>query len=76
MRLDFRNDTDGLCRELIATPWGAQIPLDQVARISFSRGPAMIRDEDGQLTGYVYNDLRFIRLDWVRSGRMICEHNP
>src|SRR5205814_3601492 len=29
----------------------------EVASISFSRGPAMIRDEDGQLTGYVYIDL-------------------
>jgi copper/silver efflux system protein len=25
-----------------------------VARVSYSRGPAMIRDEEGQLTGYVY----------------------
>jgi len=32
---------------------GVQIPIEQVARISFSRGPAMIRDEDGALTGYV-----------------------
>jgi Cu(I)/Ag(I) efflux system membrane protein CusA/SilA len=43
---------------LIATPTGAQIPLGQVARISFSHGPAMIRDEDGELTGYVYIDLK------------------
>jgi len=35
----------------------AQIPISEVAKISFSRGPAMIRDEDGQLTGYVYMDL-------------------
>jgi copper/silver efflux system protein len=42
---------------LIGTPAGAQIPIEQVARISFSHGPAMIRDEDGQLTGYVYLDL-------------------
>jgi copper/silver efflux system protein len=28
-----------------------------VARVYFSRGPAMIRDEDGLLTGYVYLDL-------------------
>jgi len=42
---------------LIATPTGAQIPIGQVAKISFSNGPAMIRDEDGQLTGYVYIDL-------------------
>jgi Cu(I)/Ag(I) efflux system membrane protein CusA/SilA len=43
---------------LIGTPSGAQIPLGQVARISFTRGPAMIRDEDGALTGYIYIDLK------------------
>ena len=54
---DFRDNIDELRRVLIATPSGAQIPIDQVANLSFSRGPAMIRDEDGQLTGYVYIDL-------------------
>lgn len=53
---DFRDDMDGLNRVLVATPAGAQIPIQQVAKISFSRGPSMIRDEDGQLTGYVYID--------------------
>jgi Cu(I)/Ag(I) efflux system membrane protein CusA/SilA len=43
---DFRDNVEELRRVLIATPSGAQIPIDQVARISFSRGPAMIRDED------------------------------
>jgi Cu(I)/Ag(I) efflux system membrane protein CusA/SilA len=43
---------------LIGTPSGAQIPLGQVARVSFSNGPAMIRDEDGQLTGYIYINLK------------------
>ena len=54
---DFRDNVEELRRVLIATPSGAQIPIGQVARISFSRGPAMIRDEDGALTGYVYIDL-------------------
>ncbi len=54
---DFRDNVEELRRVLIATPAGAQIPIEQVARISFSRGPAMIRDEDGALTGYVYIDL-------------------
>jgi copper/silver efflux system protein len=54
---DFRDNVEELRRVLIATPLGAQIPIEQVARISFSRGPAMIRDEDGALTGYVYIDL-------------------
>ena len=54
---DFRDNVEELSRVLIATPSGAQIPISEVAKVSFSRGPAMIRDEDGQLTGYVYIDL-------------------
>ncbi|HLY60558.1 MAG TPA: CusA/CzcA family heavy metal efflux RND transporter [Terriglobia bacterium] len=54
---DFRDNLDQLRRVLIATPSGSQIPLGEVAKISFSRGPAMIRDEDALLTGYVYIDL-------------------
>jgi len=54
---DFRDDVEALRRVLIATPSGAQIPIDEVAKVSFSRGPAMIRDEDGALTGYIYIDL-------------------
>ncbi len=55
---DFRDSVDRMRSVLIATPSGAQIPLSQVAQVSFSHGPAMIRDEDGQLTGYVYIDLK------------------
>jgi Cu(I)/Ag(I) efflux system membrane protein CusA/SilA len=54
---DFRDNLEELRRVLIATPAGAQIPIGEVAKISFSRGPSMIRDEDGALTGYVYIDL-------------------
>jgi copper/silver efflux system protein len=54
---DFRDDIQQLERVIIATPSGAQIPISQVAKVYFSRGPAMIRDEDGLLTGYVYLDL-------------------
>ena len=54
---DFRDDIGQLQRVVIATPTGAQIPISEVAKIYFSRGPAMIRDEEGLLTGYVYLDL-------------------
>jgi Cu(I)/Ag(I) efflux system membrane protein CusA/SilA len=54
---DFRDNIDQMQGVLIGTPSGAQIPLGQVARIYFSKGPAMIRDEDGALTGYIYIDL-------------------
>jgi len=49
-----RDTPNALDQALIATPAGEQIPLKQVARVFYSRGPAMIRDEEGQLTGYVY----------------------
>ena len=55
---DFRDDPQAIGRVLIGTPSGSQIPINEVARIFFSRGPAMIRDEDGVLTGYVYLDLK------------------
>lgn len=55
---DFRNSLEQMRGVLIGTPSGAQIPLGQVARVAFSHGPAMIRDEDGALTGYIYIDLK------------------
>ena len=55
---DFRNSIDRMRGVLLATPSGAQVPLGQVATISYARGPAMIRDEDGALTGYIYIDLK------------------
>jgi Cu(I)/Ag(I) efflux system membrane protein CusA/SilA len=54
---DFRDNVEELQHVLIGTPSGVQIPVSDVAKISFSRGPSMIRDEDGALTGYVYIDL-------------------
>jgi len=54
---DFRGDPQAISQALIPAPSGEQIPVGEVARVSFSRGPSMIRDEDGSLTGYVYLDL-------------------
>ena len=54
---DFRDDLDKLRRVVIATPSNAQVPLGELAKVSFSKGPTMIRDEDATLTGYVYLDL-------------------
>ncbi|HXH49686.1 MAG TPA: efflux RND transporter permease subunit [Terriglobia bacterium] len=54
---DFRDNLDALGRVLLSTPTGAQVPINEVASITYSRGPAMIRDEDAQLTGYVFVDL-------------------
>ena len=55
---DFRDRPEALSQALIPTPSGEQIPVSEVARVYFSRGPSMIRDEDGALTGYVYLTLK------------------
>jgi Cu(I)/Ag(I) efflux system membrane protein CusA/SilA len=54
----FRTSPSAMRGILIATPSGAQVPLGEVARVTFSRGPSMIRDEGGALTGYIFIDLK------------------
>ncbi len=53
----YRSDVNTLRRTLISTPAGAQIPIEQVAEISVSTGPTVIRTEQAQLLGYVYVDV-------------------
>jgi Cu(I)/Ag(I) efflux system membrane protein CusA/SilA len=53
---DFRENLPALERVLVTTPAGANVPLGQLATVSLTTGPAMIRDEDAQLAGYVYID--------------------
>jgi Cu(I)/Ag(I) efflux system membrane protein CusA/SilA len=54
---DFRSDLGALERVLVPASGQRQIPLGELAEIRTSSGPAMIRDEDGRLTGYVYVDI-------------------
>ncbi len=55
---DFRSDLGALGRVLVPVAGGQkQIPVSQLARISITEGPAMIRNEDGLLAGYVYLDI-------------------
>jgi copper/silver efflux system protein len=54
---DFRADIGSLGRVLVPVSGDRQIPLSQLAAIRPKTGPAMVRDEDGMLTGYVYVDL-------------------
>ncbi len=52
-----RDSLERLERVLVPTMSGAQVPLAQIADIRMVSGPAMIRDENGMLAGYVYVDL-------------------
>ncbi|HSB21229.1 MAG TPA: CusA/CzcA family heavy metal efflux RND transporter [Anaeromyxobacteraceae bacterium] len=55
---DFRSDFEALGRVLVPASGGErQIPLGQLAALKVTTGPAMIRNEDGLLTGYVFVDV-------------------
>jgi Cu(I)/Ag(I) efflux system membrane protein CusA/SilA len=54
---DWRDNLDMLRKVLVSTSDGNAVPLGQLAEVRIAPGPAMIRDEDGMLTGYVYLDL-------------------
>jgi Cu(I)/Ag(I) efflux system membrane protein CusA/SilA len=54
---EFREDLAQLGRVLVPTPGGAHVPMAQLAELRVLEGPAMIRNENGQLAGYVYVDM-------------------
>lgn len=65
---------DLLGRVLVPTPGGAQIPLSQVAGISFKTGPPMIRSEDGRLVGFVFVDVGDRPIaDYVEEARSVVD---
>jgi Cu(I)/Ag(I) efflux system membrane protein CusA/SilA len=54
---ELRDDPEKLQRVLVKTPSGAQVPIAQLVTLHFRSGPAMIRDENGMLAGYVFIDI-------------------
>jgi Cu(I)/Ag(I) efflux system membrane protein CusA/SilA len=54
---EFRDDIEKLKRVLVSTAAGQQIPIIELADIKKVSGPAMIRNENGLLAGYVYVDM-------------------
>lgn len=60
---DFREDLDALRRVLVPTPTGAQVPISALADIDFRTGPPSIRNENGQLVGFVFVDITTDNID-------------
>jgi Cu(I)/Ag(I) efflux system membrane protein CusA/SilA len=55
---DFRSDVAALSRLPVALSGGMKhVPLSELATVTAATGPAMIRNENGLLTGYVYVDI-------------------
>ncbi len=53
---EFRDNPDDVKNVLIPTPSGAQIPLGELAEVTYRRGPQIIKSEDTFLDGYVIFD--------------------
>jgi len=71
---ELRDDVTKLKRVLVPTPTGAQIPLSLVAELSYTTGPPLIRDEDGQLVGYVFVDVTAEDYEgYVRNAQQLIE---
>ncbi|HEX9052741.1 MAG TPA: CusA/CzcA family heavy metal efflux RND transporter [Anaeromyxobacter sp.] len=61
---DYREDLSALRRVLLPLPGGqGQIPMEEIADVVLTQGPSMIRDENGQLAGYVYVDFDTSKVD-------------
>jgi Cu(I)/Ag(I) efflux system membrane protein CusA/SilA len=54
---ELRDDPEELERVVVPTPSGGQVPLGELAELSFRHGPSMILEEEGQLFGLVSVDV-------------------
>ena len=59
---DFRSTVEELGRILVPVHTGQhegeqQVPLEEISAIKLTRGPSMLRNDNGLLTGYVYADV-------------------
>ncbi|MCP4547723.1 MAG: efflux RND transporter permease subunit [bacterium] len=68
---EVRDRLEDLERILVAAPGGRQIPLAQLAEISYVQGPQVIKSEDTFLVGYVLFDKRagYSEVDVVEQAR-------
>jgi len=60
---DYRESPEALKRVLVPTPTGALVPMEEIADLKWATGPAMIRDENGQMNGYVLVDFDTSKVD-------------
>jgi Cu(I)/Ag(I) efflux system membrane protein CusA/SilA len=57
---ELRDNVPALRNILVPTPMGAQIPMGQLAEISFSKGPPAIKSENSRTNAWIYVDIEGI----------------
>jgi len=57
---ELRDNIPMLRRVLVPTPVGAQVPLEQLAKLEIRKGPPSIKSENARLNAWIYVDLEGI----------------
>ncbi|MBZ0244467.1 MAG: efflux RND transporter permease subunit [Cyclobacteriaceae bacterium] len=72
---ELRDDPDKIKKILIPTPTGVQVPLGDLVKIEYLRGPQMIKSEDTFLVGYVLFDKRdgYAEVDVVNEAQRFIQ---
>ena len=72
---EFRDSPSEVGNILIPTPSGEQVPLIELAEITYRRGPQIIKSEDTFLDGYVIFDKKpgFAEVDVVEDAQRVIE---
>ena len=73
---ELRDNPERIKKMLVPTPVGAQVPLGELVRIEYVRGPQMIKSEDTFLTGYVLFDKKegFAEVDVVEEAQRFIQN--
>lgn len=72
---ELRDNPESIKKMLVPTPVGAQVPLGELVKIEYVRGPQMIKSEDTFLTGYVLFDKKegFAEVDVVEEAQRFIQ---
>lgn len=72
---EYRDNPEDVKKVLIPTPSGAQVPLIELADITYRRGPQVIKSEDTFLDGYVIFDKKigYAEVDVVEEAQRFIQ---
>jgi len=71
---ELRDNLEKLKRTLVPTPTGAQVPIQQVAKIRVTKGAPMIKSENARRTAWIYVDLKGVDVgSYVQKARKVVE---
>jgi len=69
---ELRDNIAALRRVLVATPSGAQVPLEQLVNLEIRKGPPEIKSENARLNAWIYVDLEGIDVgSYVENAKQV-----